>query len=122
MQFIAAEKADFSRLTYDLVFTSPPYYKLEEYENMPDYKSFEDFIERFLRPVAKKAWKYLSINGHMALNMPREMYDAIKSEFPPVYKRIKLEISNKHPGDARRGTFKAGTSSEMIYVWKKQSA
>jgi hypothetical protein len=120
MRFIPSEKADFSKLKYDLVFTSPPYYKLEEYDLMPNYKSYDDFVERFLLPVVLNAWKYLSTEGHMALNMPKEMYDSVKGSLPRVWKRMRLAISNKHPGNARKKTFKSGTRSETIYVWKKQ--
>ena len=123
MLFQPSETVDFSAFTYDLVFTSPPYFTLEEYENMPEYGSKEGFLDKFFRPVVKNAWANLHRSGHMALNMPKEMYDAIKDTLPRVWKRIQMPISNRHPTNAvegrRIGEKDSGGRSETIYVWKK---
>lgn len=123
MLFKPSESVDFSKYRYDLVFTSPPYFTLEEYENMPSYGSQHGFIDIFFRPVVLNAWKYLAPSGHMALNMPKEMYDAVKDILPRVWKRMRLPISNRHPTDAATGGIigkKDNTArSEIIYVWKK---
>ena len=121
--FQPSETVDFSTFTYDLIFTSPPYFTLEEYENMPEYGSKEGFLDTFFRPVVLHAWAHLKSSGHMALNMPKEMYDAIKGLLPKVWKRIQMPISNRHPTDAvegrRIGEKDSGARSETIYVWKK---
>ena len=123
MLFQPSETVDFSAFTYDLVFTSPPYFTLEEYENMPEYGSKEGFLDKFFRPVVRNAWANLHRSGHMALNMPKEMYDAIKDTLPRVWKRIQMPISNRHPTNAvegrRIGEKDSGGRSETIYVWKK---
>ncbi len=123
MLFQPSETVDFSAFTYDLVFTSPPYFTLEEYENMPEYGSKEGFLDKFFRPVVRNAWANLHRSGHMALNMPKEMYDAIKDSLPRVWKRIQMPISNRHPTNAvegrRIGEKDSGGRSETIYVWKK---
>lgn len=123
MIFKPSETVDFSKFDYDLVFTSPPYFMLEAYEKMPEYGSREGFLEKFFRPVVAKAWKNLKPNGHMALNMPKEMYDAIKQDLPKIWKRMKLPISSRHPTNAARGTsigeHDTAERSEVIYVWKK---
>lgn len=123
MMFQPSETVDFSKFKYDLVFTSPPYFTLEEYEKMPDYGSREGFLEKFFRPVALNAWKHLAPSGHMALNMPKEMYEAVKGILPRIWKRMQLPIANRHPTDAVEGRAigekdnKART--ETIYIWKK---
>jgi hypothetical protein len=123
MLFQPSETVDFSTFKYDLVFTSPPYFTLEEYENMPEYGSKEGFLDIFFRPVVRNAWANLRASGHMALNMPKEMYDAIKDSLPRVWKRIRMPISNRHPTNAvegrRIGEKDSGGRSEIIYVWKK---
>lgn len=123
MTFQPSETVDFSTFTYDLVFTSPPYFTLEEYENMPEYGSKEGFLDKFFRPVVLNAWKYLDRSGHMALNMPQEMYDAVKGVLPKVWKRIQMPISNRHPTNAVTGRAigekDSKARSETIYVWKK---
>ncbi len=77
---------------------------------MPTYSSKEDFLERFFIPVVMKAWKYLQKGGYMALNMPTEMYDAIRGLLPKRDRIIKMAISNR---------FGSGASYEPIFVWKK---
>lgn len=124
--FKPSEDVDFSKIDYDLVFTSPPYFMLEEYEKMPAYGSKEAFLEKFFRPVVQSAWRHLRSGGHMALNMPKEMYDAVKGDLPPLWKRMRLPIMDRHPTDAVLGTVigtkDTGAKSEAIYVWRKRSA
>jgi hypothetical protein len=123
MIFKPSETVDFSKFSYDLVFTSPPYFMLEEYEKMPMYGSKEAFIELFFRPVVESAWKNLRSPGHMALNMPKAMYDSVKEYLPKLWKRLQLPISNRHPTDAvvgsTIGTTDVKARTEGIYVWKK---
>ena len=123
MIFKPSESVDFSKLNYDLVFTSPPYFMLEEYENMPQYSSRSAFLEKFFRPVVASAWKNLRSPGHMALNMPKEMYDAIKDLLPKFSKRLRLTIANRHPTNAVLGKMIGEIDnkprSEGIYIWKK---
>ena len=123
MIFQPSETVDFSKFTYDLVFTSPPYFMLEEYEKRPEYGSKEGFLEKFFRPVVLSAWKNLRSPGYMALNMPKEMYDSVKDILPTLWKRLRLPVVSRHPVNAARG-FKIGKvdkgkRSEGIYVWKK---
>jgi len=66
---------------FDLIFTSPPFYDLEQYSNDEDqsinkYLSPESWIHNFLYVVIEKAWKYLNINGNMCLYM--NDYDKLK--------------------------------------------
>jgi hypothetical protein len=123
MIFKPSETVDFSKFKYDLIFTSPPYFMIEEYEKMPQYGSKEGFLEKFFRPVVSSAWKHLKSPGYMALNMPKEMYDAVKGILPPLYKRLQLTVSSRHPRNAARGQIIGETDkkgrSEGIYVWKK---
>lgn len=123
--FKPSETVDFSKYSYDLVFTSPPYFMLEEYEKMPEYGSKEGFIKKFFEPVVASAWKNLRTPGHMALNMPKEMYDSVKGLLPPLWKRMKLPVSSRHPSNAAAGRSiglqDTGTRSEGIYIWRKGS-
>jgi hypothetical protein len=123
LYFKPSETVDFSKFKYDLIFTSPPYFMLEEYERMPTYGSKEGFLEKFFRPVVLSAWKNLHSPGYMALNMPKEMYDAVKDILPKLWKRMKLSIANRHPTNASKGdtigAVDAKARSEGIYVWKK---
>jgi hypothetical protein len=123
MFFQPSETVDFSQFTYDLVFTSPPYFMLEEYEKMPEYGSQHGFLETFFRPVVASAWKNLKSPGFMALNMPKTMYEAVKGQMPPLHKRLQLPIASRHPSDAAAGRAigekDTRPRSEGIYIWKK---
>jgi hypothetical protein len=118
--FQPSETVDFSNFDYDLIFTSPPYSLLEKYEHMPKYKTTHEFNESFFKPVVLNSWKYLKKNGHLALNMPEEMYEYIKSELPPIKRKMKMPISNRHP-DVKIGMSKVKRTEkfEYIYIWKK---
>jgi hypothetical protein len=123
MIFKPSEQVDFSKFKYDLVFTSPPYFMIEEYETMPAYKSKHNFLDTFFIPVAMSAWNNLLPGGNMALNMPEEMYDAIKPYLPKIKKTFILPLSNRHPTNSSSGS-KLGKENkerhELIYVWHKQ--
>ena len=123
MIFKPSEQVDFSKFKYDLIFTSPPYFMIEEYETMPAYKSKQDFLDTFFIPVTMSAWNNLIPGGNMALNMPEEMYDAVKALLPKIKRTIILPLSNRHPTNSSSGT-KLGKENkerhELIYVWHKQ--
>jgi len=95
---------------------------IEKYEKMPAYESKQAFLTDFFIPVVLRVWKSLQKNGHMALNMPKEMYEAVKGDLPRV-KKLPLPLSNRHPTNAaRRGTLGKIDKErhEWIYVWHKK--
>jgi hypothetical protein len=123
MIFQPSETIDFSRFQYDLVFTSPPYFMIEEYERMPAYGSKQGFLEKFFIPVTLNAWQGLEPGGNMALNIPEEMYDAIKDLLPKIKRTFLLPLSNRHPVNSRKGQQLGKEDKErheLIYVWHKQ--
>lgn len=123
MIFKPSESVDFSKFIYDLIFTSPPYFMIEEYEKMPAYKSKQGFLDKFFIPVTLNSWNHLLPGGKMALNIPEEMYNAIKGLLPKIKKTIILPLSNRHPVNTLKGQ-KLGKEDkerhELIYVWHKQ--
>ena len=121
MIFRPSEEVSFANMSYDLVFTSPPYFMLEEYEKMPAYGSKQGFIDRFLIPVVMKAWMHL-LPGYMALNMPEEMYEAVRPHLPKIKERLALPLSNRHPVNTAKGQTLGSEDTERhewIYIWKK---
>jgi len=115
MIFKPSETVDFSKFKYDLVFTSPPYFMLERYANMPAYSGNAGFIEEFFRPVISKVWKHLMPGGKMALNMPHEMYMSVRDLLPKVSRRIQMPI---HHRQLTKDSTK-GVAHELVYVWHK---
>ena len=122
MIFKPSEQVDFSKYDYDLVFTSPPYFMIERYEKMPAYKSKQEFLDNFFFPVTLNAWKHLKRGGNMALNIPEDMYEAVKPLLPKVKHHLLLPLSNRHPTNAKK-VQQLGKEdkerNEIIYVWRK---
>lgn len=116
MIFKPSETVNFDKYNYDLIFTSPPYFMLEVYEKMPSYESKVAFLDTFFRPVIERAWNNLAPGGHLALNMPVEMYEAVKKCLAPLKKKIELSLAHRHAG------ISSGSDQpyrEYTYVWKK---
>lgn len=113
-----SSKVDFSKYNYDMVFTSPPYFKktkpTEKYEGMPDYKDREDFNARFLFPVIQNTFKHLKSGGIYALNVPIDMYEDIKTVLGVSSKKIPLLLSSRGKEKKIGGEYK-----EFIYIWNK---
>jgi hypothetical protein len=123
MRFQDAAATDFSRFKYDMVLTSPPYFKtvkpIEGYAHMPHYADRADFNARFLFPVVRSTYAHLARGGTYALNIPDDMYDEIKAAgilpSPLAKHRLFLQPrfakgNPKHPDVQYK---------EHIYVWKK---
>jgi 16S rRNA G966 N2-methylase RsmD len=104
-----SENVDFSKMNYDMVFTSPPYERVEVYENMKDYS---DFYEQFYIPVLTKTWQHLNKGGYYLLNIPKNMLAPSKKVLGKVHKTIKYPIAERAGGGG-------GMRHENIYVWKK---
>ena len=58
---------------FDLVFTSPPYWKAEKYQgdlsSHKQYPKFEDWLNNFLFKMIDCSWGALNIGGHFVLNV-----------------------------------------------------
>lgn len=99
---------------YDLVFTSPPFYTVEKYENMADWKSVEEFMEDFLVPLFKRSVVHLADNGHIVLYIE----DRPDSPFIDLMKK---HVQDVHPELKYEGAFyydSGGDKYRPYYVWK----
>lgn len=95
---------------YDMVFTSPPYYFIEKYNNNKSYGGSKDEMdEQFYVPLFSNTFLYLLPGGYMALNVNREIYQRVCVRlFGPAHEIMNCKKS-KRQNDYR----------EMIYIWKK---
>jgi tRNA1(Val) A37 N6-methylase TrmN6 len=110
LYFKDALTIDYSKLKYDLVLTSPPYYNIEKYEGQKD-RNIEEWNKDFYEPLFTKTWKNLQKGGFYCLNIPEIILDtvAIKilgkpNEYIPLYKNKRTQ---------------AEKYKEYIYVWYK---
>ena len=99
---------------YDLVFTSPPFYTVEKYENMVEWESVEEFMKEFLIPLFKKSVAHLAEKGHIVLYIE----DRAEAAFIDL---MKEHVLQKHPKLKYQGAFYyegARGSMRPYYVWK----
>lgn len=115
MIFKRSQDVDYSKLPkYDLIFTSPPYFNLEQYEGMEVFKDKDDFLDNYWRPTILNSFKYLEKGGHLALNIPDEMYNAIKKNIGRASGKIIMPLQNRF--NYKKENIK---KFEYIYYWKK---
>jgi len=100
---------EYEKLNYDLVFTSPPYYFIQKYENNVKYESKEKMDELFYKPLFSKTYLHLKKGGYYILNVNKEVYERAcipilgiaNEEYP--YKKSKRQNNYQ----------------EIVYVWYK---
>jgi 16S rRNA G966 N2-methylase RsmD len=110
--FKDSSKVDFSRYSYDMVFTSPPYFTIEKYENMPTYDSFEGWVQVFLKPVVEKSYQHMKQGGKFCLNVPEKIYDECKKILGRASDdKIPLHMTKRQEGVINY--------HEYIYIWSK---
>lgn len=116
VRFEDALHVDYSKMNYDCVFTSPPYYDLETYRGSDKgiYKTNEDWNNLFYRPLFRKTYASLKRDGSYCLNVPDYIYDSVCVPlFGPSSLKIPLKKSERNPGKDKY--------KEFVYVWYKKS-
>jgi hypothetical protein len=112
--FKDALKVDYSKLDYDCVFTSPPYYNVELYSGTKK-QTEEEWDENFYKPLFEMTFRHLKKGGYYILNIPISVYENVATKlFGAADRKIQMNT-------ARRGIDKLGQAEykEYIYVWKK---
>jgi hypothetical protein len=109
--FENAVNFDYSKITYDMVLTSPPYYFLEKYSNNVNYSSKNEMKNNFYIPVILNTYKYLQLGGHYCLNINKEIYEDICYNLLGEANDIIPLKKSKRQNDYE----------EFIYVWHKSN-
>lgn len=116
LMFKDALTVDYSKLDYDMVFTSPPYYNIELY-NKTAQQSKDEWDANFYDPIIRKTFAGLKMGGHYCLNIPAEVYERVALKILGGAD-IKVPL-NKTQRQAV--AFKGGTAyTEFVYIWKKK--
>lgn len=109
MIFDNALNVDYSLMNYDLVFTSPPYYFIQKYENNVEYINKADMDTQFYNPIFTKVYNGLQPGGHFIINVCKEVYENVLiklfGEAHEVYPYKKSKRQNDY--------------KEIVYVWTK---
>ena len=107
--FEDALNIDYSNLSYDLVFTSPPYYFIQKYENNIEYTSKKEMDEQFYKPIFSKTYNGLQKGGYYIINVCKEVYDN-------VLKQMFGEADETYPYKKSK---RQNDYNEIVYVWLK---
>ena len=110
MIFKDALQVDYSRLDYDLVLTSPPYYNTEIYKGTKR-RTKKEWDEEFYKPLFEKTYKHLKFAGWYCLNIPVEVYEEVAL---PLFGKPVKKIPLMKKARGKNEEYK-----EMIYCWKK---
>jgi len=109
-----ALKVDYSALKYDMVFTSPPYYNIEQYGDLPTpFETKDKWDNHFYRPLFDATYTHLEPGGHYCLNIPTEIFERVCL---PLLGKPTLRVplkKNDRQSDATRKYV------EYVYIWKK---
>ena len=104
-----AVAVDYSKMTYDTVFSSPPYYFLEKYANNVKYDSKKDMDEKFYKPLFTKTYNGLQNGGHYIINICKDVYDNVLKEL----------LGEAHEIFPLKKSKRQNDYTEMVYVWVK---
>jgi hypothetical protein len=110
LYFQDALSVDYSKLDYDLVLTSPPYYNIETYGDDVK-KTKEEWNNSFYKPIFEKTFQHLKTGGHYCINIPNEVYENVATKIlGNPFTKIPLPKSKRTSNE---------NYNEFIYVWKK---
>jgi len=102
-----SKEVDYTKFTYDMVFTSPPYENIEIYKN-GEKKTNEQWSD-FYKKVFQNTWVSLSPGGIYAININAAIYE--KSLVPLLgacHEKRELKKSTRNT-----------KYKEYIYIWEK---
>lgn len=134
MKMECAEDADIPINQFDTVFTSPPYFNVERYnqeesQSWKRYKKLHNWLDGFLFPVLQKSWDSLKSNGNMIINISDvysnhtinkicdPMNDFISKLNGADYQgTIGLRMAKRPNSKAVKGN---GIFVEPMWLWKK---
>lgn len=110
LYFQDALTIDYSKLDYDMVLTSPPYYNTEMY-GFNEKKTKEQWEKEFYQPIFERTFKYLKKGGYYCLNIPKNLYKNVaKKVLGKNITKMLLPKSKRNDNEKYE---------EFIYIWKK---
>ncbi len=134
MNAACAEDVSLQDYTFDTIFTSPPYFNIERYnqennQSWKRYKKLDNWLNEFLFPVLAKSWNRLNVGGNMIINISDvysnhtvhkicdPMNDFISKLSGAEYKgTIGLRMAKRPNSKAVRSS---GVFVEPMWVWNK---
>ena len=108
---------------YDLVFTSPPFFDFEVYEDnsnqsIEKFNTVNKWKNHFLFPLIEKSYKALTIGGYLALYIT-DFKGASYIGDMKNYVKANLKEQLRYEGDIHWLNKEPPKKIRTIYVWKK---
>jgi len=110
IQICNAVDFDYSKIMYDTVFSSPPYYIIEKYPNSVNYDSKKDMEDKFYKPLFTKTYNGLQNGGHYIINVCKEVYVKVLKEL----------LGEAHESFPLKKSKRQNDYREMVYIWIKK--
>jgi len=110
MYYEDASLFDYTKINYDFVLSSPPYYFLEKYENNICYSSKKEMNEKFYIPLFKNSFQGLSPGGTYIINICKEVYDNV----------LKPLLGDADEIIPYKKSKKQNNYVELVYIWYKE--
>ena len=128
-----AEDIDYLNIgEFDMIFTSPPYFKTEKYSNDSTqssikYRNLDKWLNNFLFKTISKSLNILKENGYICINISNSMQagKVIRLCEPLLEYMTKMPVEYigclpmRCPSRSNYTADSIGTSVEPIFIWKK---
>ncbi len=111
------KNVDFSKIEFDMMLTSPPYFNKEVYEHMTPFGSKDEYYKDFLIPMIETALKYIQKGGWVCININPEFYDELVGKYK-FKSADKVELFQQSVAKTKDGAIKY----ENVYCWTSDSA
>jgi 16S rRNA G966 N2-methylase RsmD len=110
LKFMNSVDVDFSKLNYDFVFTSPPYYNKEQYWNGSEFIKLtkEKWNELYIK-IFTNVYLNTKRGGYLAINCPTDIYFLLLTIMGNELTKFPLNQKSRYNN----------TYQEYIYIWKR---
>ena len=115
--------------SYDLVFTSPPYFDVEKYSDDPNqsyrrYPVYQEWRDKFMAVVISQSARVLRSGGHLVLNVKNYRKAPLVDDAMSIASETGLVFVTEHPMRLANSEFfrkegKPKFHTEPILAWKK---
>lgn len=110
LYFCDAVTFDYSKLNYDMIFTSPPYFNIELYSHT-NKKTKQEWIDNFYKPLFLKTFEHLLVGGWMCINISKIIYESVFIDLFGKADEIIPMALHRRPKQSQ---------TEFIYCWLKK--
>jgi SAM-dependent methyltransferase len=120
------EDAKFKKNSFDLAFSSPPYFHQEEYgdeegQSFNRYPTKEKWRDGFLSPLIKNCFRYLKDDGHFILNIANiETYKTFEEDALKLAERTGFVLEKTYLMALSKLFTSTAFKFEPIFCFKKK--